>query len=101
MKRKYKVIMSTVVREFVVHAENEAEAGEEGKRLFDAEIDANEGRPNYSFSNSIYVAVEEMWVCERCGEDFGRPKYMTGRTQEDGSIRWLCFTCADEEDKAD
>jgi hypothetical protein len=100
MMRRYKVTVSSVMRDYVIDAESEYEAQEEGKRLFDEEIDHNGGKPNFSFSNSIYVGAREIWICERCGEDFGRPKYMTIRTQKDGKLRFLCFVCAEEEDKA-
>ncbi len=100
MKRRYRVIVGTPLRQFTVDAENETEARDEGHRLFDAEIDENEGHPLYDSSNEIYITAQEIWICERCKEDFGRPKYMTIRTQEDGKLRFLCFVCAEEEDKA-
>jgi formylmethanofuran dehydrogenase subunit E len=100
MKRRYKVAVGTVLRSFVIDAESEFEAQEEGKRLFDVEIDKSRGMPQATFSNNIVIKAVEMWVCERCGEDFGRPKFMTIRTNEDGSQRFLCLLCAKEEDKA-
>jgi|SRR5712692_989064 len=100
MKRRYKVNVCAVLRDFTVDAEYEFEAQKEGKRLFDEELDRNGGKPNFSFSNNIYIGVIEIWICERCGEDFGRPKFITIRIQEDGKQRFLCLLCAKEEDAA-
>jgi len=61
MKRRYRVIVGTPLRQFTVDAENETEARDEGHRLFDAEIDENEGHPLYDSSNEIYITAQEIW----------------------------------------